>query len=661
MTQAVCLVREDQPGDRRLVAYVAADAPDAAERLRSHAAAALPAYMVPSAVVVLDRLPLTANGKVDRAALPEPGSAGGPVTRAPRTPEEEILCGLFADILGTDRVGIDDDFFALGGHSLLAMRLLSRIASTLGARIGIKALFDDPTVAGIAARLGAARDTRPALGLAERGERVALSYAQRRLWFLNRLEGGDATYNVPLVLRIGAGLDRAALREALRDVVTRHESLRTVFPERGGVPWQRVLGPVEGAPVLDETEVAAEELAGAIESTVARGFDLVCEPPLRARLLSCGDEATLVLVMHHIATDGWSITPFLRDLGRAYTARARSAAPAWRPLPVQYADYAVWQQQVMGDAGDADSTLARQLAYWTEALAGLPEELELPVDRPRPEAATYQGANVPFALAAEAHTALADLARQSGVSVFMVLQAALAALLTRLGAGTDIPLGTPIAGRTDDALDELVGFFVNTLVLRTDTAEDPTFRELLARVRETDLAAYTHQDLPFERLVEEINPVRSLARHPLFQVMLVLHNTLTGPRRPTWTVCRCGWRAPRRPSPSSTSPSACGRSTPTRAGPTALPDSSSTPPTCSTAPPLRPSPPGWPGCSPPPSPPPTAPSASCRCWTGTSCAPCSPTATTPPWHVKRRPWPSCSQRRPPGRRTPRPWRARTSP
>ncbi|WP_415924508.1 amino acid adenylation domain-containing protein [Streptomyces sp. WI04-05A] len=529
VTQAVCLVREDQPGDRRLVAYVAADAPDAAERLRSHAAAALPAYMVPSAVVVLDRLPLTANGKVDRAALPEPGSAGGPVTRAPRTPEEEILCGLFADILGTDRVGIDDDFFALGGHSLLAMRLLSRIASTLGARIGIKALFDDPTVAGIAARLGAARDTRPALGLAERGERVALSYAQRRLWFLNRLEGGDATYNVPLVLRIGAGLDRAALREALRDVVTRHESLRTVFPERGGVPWQRVLGPVEGAPVLDETEVAAEELAGAIESTVARGFDLVCEPPLRARLLSCGDEATLVLVMHHIATDGWSITPFLRDLGRAYTARARSAAPAWRPLPVQYADYAVWQQQVMGDAGDADSTLARQLAYWTEALAGLPEELELPVDRPRPEAATYQGANVPFALAAEAHTALADLARQSGVSVFMVLQAALAALLTRLGAGTDIPLGTPIAGRTDDALDELVGFFVNTLVLRTDTAEDPTFRELLARVRETDLAAYTHQDLPFERLVEEINPVRSLARHPLFQVMLVLHNTLTGP------------------------------------------------------------------------------------------------------------------------------------
>ncbi|MFF8424833.1 amino acid adenylation domain-containing protein [Streptomyces sp. NPDC016566] len=532
VTQAVCLVREDQPGDRRLVAYVAAEAgPGAAEGLRSHAAAALPAYLVPSAVVVLDRLPLTANGKVDRAALPDPAAPSGPVARAPRTPEEEILCGLFADILGTGPVGIDDDFFALGGHSLLAMRLLSRIATTLGARIGIKALFDDPTVAGIAARLGSAKDTRPPLVPAERTERVALSYAQRRLWFLNRLEGSDdATYNVPLVLRIGGGLDRAALREALRDVVTRHESLRTVFPERDGVPWQRVLGPVEGAPVLEETETGPDGPAEAIRETVTRGFDLVCEPPLRARLLTGADEsdeAVLVLAVHHIATDGWSIAPLLHDLGRAYTARVRGAAPDWRPLPVQYADYSVWQQEVMGDPQDPDSPLARQLAYWTEALAGLPEELDLPTDRPRPEAAGYHGANVPLALDAAAHTALAELAGKSGVSVFMVLQAALATLLTRLGAGTDIPLGTPIAGRTDDALDDLVGFFVNTLVLRTDTSGDPTFRELLARVRETDLAAYTHQDLPFERLVEEVNPVRSLARHPLFQVMLVLHNAIS--------------------------------------------------------------------------------------------------------------------------------------
>ncbi|MFF9088256.1 amino acid adenylation domain-containing protein [Streptomyces sp. NPDC014991] len=533
VSQAVCLVREDQPGDRRLVAYVAAEAAHGdAERLRAHAAARLPAHLVPSAVVVLDRLPMTANGKVDRAALPDPAAPSGPVSRAPRTPEEEILCGLFADILGTGPVGIDDDFFALGGHSLLAMRLLSRIATTLGARLGIKALFDAPTVAGIAARLASVQDDRPPLVPAPRTERVTLSYAQRRLWFLNRLEGaGDATYNVPLVLRIGGTPDRAALREALRDLVTRHESLRTVFPERDGVPWQRVLGPVEGAPVLEETEIQPGGLAEAVRETVTRGFDLVREPPLRARLLTgeTGEtgETVLVLVMHHIATDGWSVGPFLRDLGRAYTARVRGAAPDWRPLPVQYADYALWQQEVMGDPHDPDSPLARQLAYWTETLTGLPEELDLPTDRPRPEVAGYRGANVPLALDAGAHTALAELARSSGVSVFMVLQAALAALLTRLGAGTDIPLGTPIAGRTDDALDDLVGFFVNTLVLRTDTGGDPTFRELLARVRETDLAAYTHQDLPFERLVEEINPARSLARHPLFQVMLVLHNAIS--------------------------------------------------------------------------------------------------------------------------------------
>ncbi|MFJ1675389.1 amino acid adenylation domain-containing protein [Streptomyces sp. NPDC088251] len=525
--QALALVREDRPGDKRLVVYAVPEtgARAAPGPLRAHTAGTLPEYMVPSAVVVLDRLPLTANGKVDRAALPAPEFGASAMARAPRTPEEEILCELFADVLGTDRVGIDDDFFALGGHSLLAMRLLSRIASTLGVRVGVKAIFDAPTVAGIAARLTTPDEARPPLVPADRGDRVPLSFAQRRLWFLNRLEGPSATYNVPLVLHITGRVDRTELRAALRDVVGRHESLRTVFPETDGRPGQHVLGPVEGAPVLETSDISPEQLPEAISETVVRGFDLVDRPPLRARLLTAGDSAVLVVVTHHIVSDGWSLTPLLRDLSQAYASRCRGEAPGWTALPVQYADYALWQREVLGDEADPDSQLSRQLGYWTAALDGLPEELDLPTDRPRPEAASYRGANVPVALGAETHTRLMALARANGVSVFMVLQAGLAALLTRLGAGTDIPLGTPVAGRTDDALDELVGFFVNTLVLRTDTAGNPSFRELLARVRETDLAAYTHQDLPFERLVEELNPVRSLARHPLFQIMLILHNT----------------------------------------------------------------------------------------------------------------------------------------
>ncbi|GHE74468.1 amino acid adenylation domain-containing protein [Streptomyces vinaceus] len=525
--QALALVREDEPGDQRLVAYAVPETgahvtPDA---LRAHLSDTLPEYMVPTAVVVLDRLPLTANGKTDRTALPAPEYGTSAVTRAPRTPEEEILCGLFADVLGTDRVGIDDDFFVLGGHSLLAMRLLSRIASTLGVRVGVKSIFNSPTVAGIAALLTSPDEARPPLVPADRGDLVPLSFAQRRLWFLNRLEGPSATYNVPLVLHITGEIDRPALRAALRDVVGRHESLRTVFPESDGKPSQRVLGPDAGAPVLEESAVRPEQLSEAITETVTAGFDLVEQPPLRTRLLTAGDRAVLVVVMHHIASDGWSLTPLLRDLSQAYASRRGGGAPAWTPLPVQYADYTLWQHELLGDAADPDSQLSRQLGHWKAALDGLPEELDLPTDRPRPEAASYRGANVPVALGAGTHAGLMALARANGVSAFMVLQAGLAALLTRLGAGTDIPLGTPVAGRTDDALDELVGFFVNTLVLRTDTGGNPTFRELLARVREVDLAAYTHQDLPFERLVEELNPVRSLARHPLFQIMLILHNT----------------------------------------------------------------------------------------------------------------------------------------
>ncbi|WP_443034146.1 amino acid adenylation domain-containing protein, partial [Streptomyces sp. CA2R106] len=545
VARAAVVVRSDRGQDARLVAYVqpaareqsaageqsgagqplAAGQPPRAEDLRAHLRGQLPDYMVPSVFVLLDALPLNTSGKLDRRALPAPEAAATGAGRAPHTPREQVLAGLFAEVLGLPRVFADDDFFDLGGHSLLATRLVARVRVTLGVELELRALFRTPTVAGLAAGLDGADRARLALGRAERPAVVPLSSAQRRLWFLRQVEGADAVYNMPLAWRLSGPLDLAALEAALGDLTERHETLRTLFPAADGVPRQQVLAAAAARPALPLTPAGEQDLPGLLAAAAARSFDLAAEVPLRAEVFELGaDEHVLLLVMHHIAGDGWSLGPLAADLATAYAARRRGEAPQWSPLPVQYADYTLWQRELLGDPGDPDSRFAEQLAYWQRQLADLPEQIRLPADRPRPAAPSDAGGHLAVELDADLHAGLVRLGREHGASVYMVLQAALAALLDKLGAGNDIPVGSLIAGRTDQALDDLVGFFVNTLVLRTDTSGDPAFAELLVRVREAALGAYAHQDLPFEHVVEALNPSRSAAHQPLFQVLLALQN-----------------------------------------------------------------------------------------------------------------------------------------
>ncbi|MES4909586.1 amino acid adenylation domain-containing protein, partial [Streptomyces sp. NPDC000395] len=524
--QALVVAREEQPGDIRLVAYVVPGEGYAAEEVRRHLRATLPDYMVPAALVTLDQWPRTPSGKIDRKALPAPDFAAGGTGRAPRTPREEILCAAFAEILGVAHVGADESFFDLGGHSLLATRLISRVRSALGVELPLRTLFEAPTVAGLAWRLAdQGGDLRPALLPAARPACLPLSAAQERLWFLHRLEGPSATYNMALALRLTGDLDRAALHGALIDVITRHESLRTLYPDIAGRPAQQILAPEQARIDLHIEAVPQREISQRLVQGARYAFDLATEVPVRAELfIVSAAESVLLVVIHHIAADGWSMAPLARDLVAAYTARRTGTTPHWPRLPVQYADYTLWHHHLLGKENEVDSAFSRQYAYWAEQLAGLPEQVTIPADRPRPGAATYAGDVVRLGFDAELHRDLVALARRFDTTVYMVLQASLAALMTRLGAGTDIPIGSGIAGRTDEQLDDLVGLFVNSLVIRTDTSGNPSFADLLAQVRGTSLAAHAHQDIPFQYLVEKLNPHRSPAHHPLFQVALVLQN-----------------------------------------------------------------------------------------------------------------------------------------
>ncbi|MER6915327.1 amino acid adenylation domain-containing protein [Streptomyces sp. NPDC000594] len=590
--QAAAAVHHDPAAGARLTGYLVPSpgvAPDPAA-VRDELTALLPPSMIPTRLVVVGSLPLTSSGKVDRAALTPPEEPAEGI-RPPATPVERALCAIYGEILGIDpaRVGADGDFFALGGHSLLAARLLGRVRTVFGEEIGIRAVYEAPTVAALAHRLDPDRrndpdrrsdadrrnesdprsepdprsapyrrsdpgrrepGARPRTAGPVRGvrpDRIPLSYAQSRLWFLHQLQGADATYHHPLALRLSGPLDIPALRAALRDLVDRHEALRTVFPVLDGEAHQRVLETDEAAPALPVVQIPEvqipvvqapadgpaagppAELAAELARLTRLPFALDREAPLRATLFAEGPgEHILLLVIHHIAGDGSSLRPMLRDLSAAYTARRDGRAPALPPLPVQYPDYALWQRDRLGSAQDPGSAMAHRLAHWKTALAGLPEEIDLPFDRHRPARATSRGDSLPLTVPAALHRELEALARSRGASLFMVMQAAFAALLGRLGAGEDIPIGFPTAGRSDDALEELIGFFSNTLVLRTDLTGDPAFTELLDRVRESTLDALTHQDLPFDVLVGEVVPERTPARHPLFQVMLVLQNTRAG-------------------------------------------------------------------------------------------------------------------------------------
>ncbi|HFB67570.1 MAG TPA: non-ribosomal peptide synthetase, partial [Calditrichae bacterium] len=523
-------------GDARLIAYYTSDVGEIdPAALRDFLKSRLPEYMVPMAFIYLEAIPLTPNGKVDRKALPDPEPALTHAVAqqeyvAPRNATEETLAELWQEVLGIEKVGIHDDFFELGGHSLLVTQLASRIEKTFNIKFPVRILFDATTIAELAEAVEQARIEgsvqAPPITPAPRDGKIPLSFAQQRLWFLDKLDPGQSIYNMPFAVKLEGKLDVAVFRESVREVVQRHETLRTVFGETDGQPYQIILPEIE-------VEIPEDDLSALPESEQEKAarrifqeeantpFNLAKGPLFRTRLLHFGEDRHMVIfTMHHIISDGWSVNVLVQEVATIYGAKLRGINAPLPELTIQYADFAVWQRNWL-----QGEVLEEQLNYWKETLKGAPPLLELPTDRPRPPVKTFNGDHISFTLPEHLVEPLTRIAREANATTFMLLMAAFNVLLYRYSGQDDIVVGTPIANRNRKELERLIGFFANTLVLRTDLSGRPGFKDLLQRVREAALGAYAHQDIPFEKLVEVLAPERDLSYTPIFQVMFVLQNT----------------------------------------------------------------------------------------------------------------------------------------
>ncbi|HEU0052779.1 MAG TPA: condensation domain-containing protein, partial [Longimicrobium sp.] len=524
--EAVVLAREDEPGEKRLVAYVVGDPAAGADVLRAHLGERLPEHMVPAAYVHLEALPLTPNGKVDREALPSPD--GEAYARrgheAPVGEVERALAEIWSEVLGVERVGRHDDFFELGGHSLLAVQMAARVQQLLEVEVEPGKAFECPVLKDLAEVLAAAgRAELAPIEPVDRGGRLPLSLSQQRLWFLEQTGGLGSAYHASQRLRLRGSLDRTALARALDAIVVRHEALRTTFTEVDGAPEQRI-APAEVGFHLVELDLAGRpdaELERLMAEETRAPFDLRRGPLIRGQLIRLADDDhVLLLTMHHIVSDGWSMGVLFDELSALYAAHREGRDARLAALPVQYADYAAWQRRRVDD-----DVLREQAEYWARTLADAPQLLELPTDRPRPAEMDHVGAVFPLELDAELTAGLKALSRRHGTTPYMTVMAAWAAVLGRLSGQDDVVIGTPTAGRGRREIEGLIGFFINTLAVRVDLSGAPTVARLLERVKERTLEAQRHQDIPFEQVVERVDPVRTPAHTPLFQVWFVWQNT----------------------------------------------------------------------------------------------------------------------------------------